>query len=181
MGRLYYAGLRLLLVFLLCLLPLGTVSNIVVAEDFGAILSNGGEISGKVTGADGKPLPGVIVRVKDTEGNLVNVTTTGKDGMYNFSDLTLGEKYAVTASHGIDMDSQDVVLLESAKTANLQLLGKMAIPAATAPVGGAGGSSQWWKYVLIGVGSAGAGAGIALLLMDCDDDSSHSKKRPTSP
>ncbi|MRG44227.1 carboxypeptidase regulatory-like domain-containing protein [Chitinophaga sp. SYP-B3965] len=60
--------------------------------------STDASISGKITGKDGKGLPGVSVTVRNESIGFQSITVTNKEGKYSFIQLPLGRPYTVKAA-----------------------------------------------------------------------------------
>ena len=76
-------------------------------------------LSGRVLGADGKPVAGVTVTIVHVESGSTNTATTDSDGRYIARALRAGGPFTVTFSKGGVSDKQDEIFLQLAQVATL--------------------------------------------------------------
>ena len=96
---------------------LGTVrsvgSPIEFTEDKTAVnvtLAQGGELRGRVAGADGIPIEGATVIVSPDSGN-AEYTTTDADGLWHLNGLSLGTAGVAIEAPGFVLDTGDVTIV----------------------------------------------------------------------
>ena len=73
------------------------IDNLVINSYAAPSTSAGVSVSGRVLTANGEGIRGVKMTVTDSRGN-IRTATTSSFGNYNFSDLSAGETYALTAN-----------------------------------------------------------------------------------
>ena len=82
-------------------------------------------VSGRVVGADGKPVSGATVVILHKESGSSNTQTTDADGRYSARGLRVGGPYVITVTKGGDREVSDNVYLALAETLGLDVqLGK---------------------------------------------------------
>jgi hypothetical protein len=62
-------------------------------------LATAGEIHGAVRAPGGSPVPGIVVTVASTAGDIIDATVTGRDGGYRLTGLGPGDHVVVAAGH----------------------------------------------------------------------------------
>jgi hypothetical protein len=85
-----FAGLTLVL----CALVLPAQQNKRLNED-----SNVRSVSGTVTDANGHPVAGAVVQLKDNKSLLIRSFITQEDGKYHFAGLSTNVDYELKAQH----------------------------------------------------------------------------------
>lgn len=108
-------------------------------------------ISGRVTGADGRPVAGATVTVVHPESGSTNTATTDSEGRYTVRSLRAGVPLTITVRQGGLEDKQENVVLALAET--LQFDSRLA-PTQTIVVTGRGAGDRF--------SSATMGAGTRL-------------------
>ncbi|MFM7972604.1 MAG: carboxypeptidase regulatory-like domain-containing protein, partial [Betaproteobacteria bacterium] len=98
-------------------------------------------MSGRVVGADGKPVAGATVTVLHVESRTASNLTTDADGRYSARGLRVGGPYTVTVTKGGQSEKRDNVFLTLAETASLDIA--MLGSAASVTVTGRGASDKF--------------------------------------
>jgi hypothetical protein len=78
-------------------------------------------VSGRVVGADGKPVVGATVSVLHVESRTASNLTTDADGRYSARGLRVGGPYTVTVTKGGQSEKRDNVFLTLAETTSLDI------------------------------------------------------------
>ena len=76
-------------------------------------------LSGRIVGADGKPVAGATVSILHVESRSVSTTTTDADGRYSARGLRVGGPYTVTITRAGATERRDNVFLTLAETTSL--------------------------------------------------------------
>ena len=98
-------------------------------------------VTGRVVGADGKPVAGAAVTVLHVESRTTSNLTTDADGRYTARGLRVGGPYTVTVTKGNLSEKRDNVFLTLAETASLDIA--MLGSAASVTVTGRGASDKF--------------------------------------
>ena len=89
-------------------------------------------IGGQVTGADGKPLAGAVVRIVHTESGSTNNLVSDADGRYSARGLRVGGPYTIVVTKGADKETREAVFLQLAETTTFDFkLGGATLAAVT--------------------------------------------------
>ena len=108
-------------------------------------------LSGRVTGADGKPVAGAKVMVVHNESGSSNTVTTDDDGRYSARALRAGGPYTITISKGRLIDKREGVFLALAET--LALDGQLGSAAETIVVTGRNAATSKINSAAMGAGT----------------------------
>ena len=108
-------------------------------------------LSGRVTGADGKPVAGAKVMVVHNESGSSNTVTTDDDGRYSARALRAGGPYTITISKGRLIDKREGVFLALAET--LALDGQLGSAAETIVVTGRNAAASKINSSTMGAGT----------------------------
>ncbi len=71
--------------------------NVTLAQDTSTMLTGGGDVTGDVHSSNGSALAGVLVTLKDSQGNVVGTAVTDVNGSYSIAGMVQGN-YTITAS-----------------------------------------------------------------------------------
>ncbi len=79
-------------------------------------------VSGVVSDADGKPVPGAVVYLKDTKTLAIRTFYAQADGSYHFAGLGTNNDYELKAEHGgASSGTKTLTSFDSRKTAVIDL------------------------------------------------------------
>ena len=78
-------------------------------------------VSGRVTGAEGRPVAGATVSVLHRDSGSVNTLTTDADGRYSVRGLRVGGPYTITITKGGDKDVRSDIYLQLAESLSLDI------------------------------------------------------------
>jgi hypothetical protein len=98
-------------------------------------------VSGRVVGADGKPVAGAAVTIVHVESGSTSNLTTDSEGRYAARGLRVGGPYTVTVTQGALTDRQEGIFLALAET--LSLDSRLAPAATTIVVTGRGANDRF--------------------------------------
>jgi len=101
-------------------------------------------VSGRVLGADGKPVGGATVTIVHVASGSTNTVITDADGRYSARGLRVGGPFTVTFAKGGVVDKRDDVFLQLAETATLD--GQVGTPsggASTIVITGRGANDRF--------------------------------------
>jgi len=131
-------------------------------------------VCGVAENAQGSPVSGATITVKDASGKVLGQTTTGSNGQYEISNLGTGtlDLFFDPGASGVQGGSGVLDLTGASKMVNWQT---SSASAALASQGGACGAGAlgWDEWAAIGVlGVLGAGA-IAVIVLGAEGDFGH--------
>ena len=122
--RLRHHYIRITLLSLCCITPLLLFSAVTAgAQEFR------GSLTGRITDSAGAALVGAAVSAKNIETNIINVTTTNDDGVYNFPLLQPGKYQLTVTQQGFKAAQRENIELRVADKLTLDV--KLEVGAAT--------------------------------------------------
>jgi hypothetical protein len=98
-------------------------------------------VSGRVLGADGKPVAGATVTLVHVQSGSTNTVTSNSEGLYVARGLRAGGPYTITVSKAGQTDKREDVFLALAETLNLDA--SLGSQATTVVVTGRGASDKF--------------------------------------
>ncbi len=117
-------------------------------------------VSGRVTGAEGRPVAGATVSVLHRDSGSVNTLTTDADGRYSVRGLRVGGPYTITITKGGDKDVRSDIYLQLAESLSLDIaLGATTLE--TVVVSGSSNANNKFNS-----GTMGAGTNIGRQQLD---------------
>ncbi len=119
-----------------------TVVSVAVAMAAAPVLAQNttSAVSGRVTGADGKPVAGATVTIRHVESGVSNNTTTDAEGRYAVRGLRVGGPYVITFTKDGQTDKREDLFLALAETTTID--GSIGATAQVV-VTGQGGASRF--------------------------------------
>lgn len=132
-----------------------TVISVAVALAAAPVLAQNttSAVTGLVTGADGRPVPGAAVQIVHRDSGVATNVTSGADGRYNARGLRPGGPYAITISKDGRTDKRDNVFLALAETLGLDVQLGAAAPT-TIVITGQGGGAEKFNSSNMGAGTS---------------------------
>jgi hypothetical protein len=140
-------------------------------------------VCGVAQNAQGAPVGGCTVTVKDSSGKVLGQATTGSNGEYEIGNLGQGtlDLFLDPGSAGVRGGSGVLTLTDASQRVNWQVSdasGAVASQDGTCHAAGALTPAEW---AAIGVLGLGAGAGIAAIVWAETGNRSDHNKKPVSP
>ena len=118
-------------------------------------------ISGRVVGADGRPVAAATVTILHVESRSSVAATTDADGRYAARGLRVGGPYTVTVSKDGRSERRDNVFLTLAETTALDIA--LGAPAQTIVVTGQAGATERFNSANMGAGTNVSGRQLSAL------------------
>ncbi len=139
-------------------------------------------VCGVAQNAQGTPVSGATITVKDSSGKVLGQTTTGSNGQYEIGNLGTGtlDLFFDPGASGVQGGSGVLDLTGASKMVNWQTSNASAALASQGGVCGAG-ALGWDEWAAIGVLGLAVGGGIAAIVWEETGDRRDKTHQPVSP